>query len=348
MLESKKVVLFYVKIKDISLVYDVSFYEQDIRVLKDLGFDVIVTNKYLDCFLKKYDFIYIWWWSYALIPLIWSKIKGAKSIVAGAFHYSTPLMPGTDFVRKSLFYKLLVKMALKISDANIFVSKYEFDDVVNNLQVNSPYLVHHGIDVDKYTPNEMKYTSENMNVKPKRILIISWLETNNIKRKCIYESVLAFDYLASRGANLELIIAGRKGNGFDDFYSKLSVLQSFSKIKILGHVTEEEKINLLRTCDIYLSPTLYEGFGIAIAEALACGCPVVTSNYGAVGEVVGNCAVYVDPKSVDDIAKNLSKLLNDPLVRLNLSKSGRERVVNLFSYGNHRDKLANVINNVYG
>ncbi|CNC63502.1 glycosyltransferase family 4 protein [Yersinia similis] len=347
MKESKKTVLFYVKVKDISLVYDVSFYEQDIRVLKDLGFDVIVTNKYLDCFLKKYDFIYIWWWSYALIPLIWSKIKGVKSIVAGAFHYSTPLMPGTDFVRKSLLYKCVVKKALKISDANVFVSKYEFDDVVNNLNVNSPYLVHHGIDVNKYTPNENKYTSENINLKPQKILIISWLETNNIKRKCIYESVLAFDSLASRGANLELIIAGRKGNGFDDFYSKLSILQSFSKIKFLGHVSEEEKINLLRDCDVYLSPTLYEGFGIAIAEALACGCPVVTSNYGAVGEVVGDCAVYVDPKSVDDIAKNLSELLNNHLIRLNLSKSGRERIVSLFSYGNHRDKLATVINNIY-
>ncbi|WP_419834064.1 glycosyltransferase family 4 protein [Endozoicomonas atrinae] len=346
----EETILFYVNVKDISIVNDISFYEQDIRTLRENGYNVIITNKYRDVFFQKYDFLFIWWWSYALIPLCWAKIFSIKTIVTGAFHYDTPLMPGTDYVRRSYIFKLLVKGALKLADANIFVSKYEYDDVINNLPVNNPLLVHHGIDIDKYKPNpsgNVIQISEKRNDRTYNVLIISWIEKNNIIRKCVRESVMAVDMLINEGYNINLYIAGRKGNGYEEFYNDISKLPSFNSIHFLGHITEESKIELLSKADAFLSPTLYEGFGIAIAEALACGCPVITSKFGAVGEVVKDCALFVDPFSITDIRDTLKKLLNDESLRNTLSRKSRERIVEHFSYEKHKENLIKCTKTVF-
>jgi len=92
-----------------------------------------------------------------------------------------------------------------------------------------------------------------------------------------------------------------------------------------------------------MSPTLYEGFGVAIAEALACGCAVITSPNGAVLEVAGDCAVYCDPLSVDSIYEKLIFLLDDPAFTKQISRCGAERIKAKFSYQHHSESLSNVI-----
>lgn len=92
-----------------------------------------------------------------------------------------------------------------------------------------------------------------------------------------------------------------------------------------------------------MSPTLYEGFGIAIAEALAVGCPVITSKNGAVPEVVGRCSLFVDPLSPASIAQAIEYLLLNPENRLRLGRLGRRRVVNRYSYRKHSQRLAEAV-----
>ena len=337
------VVLFYVNIKNLSVLNDISFYEQDIRVLKEMGFSVILSNKYSDVFLKKYDYIYIWWWSYALIPLLWSKLKFKKSIVTGAFHYNTPLV-NSDFKSKGLIYKILVKFALKFADANIFVSNIEYKDVTKNLNVNNPFMVYHGIDTDKYYS---KNTSPAIEPKTKKILMISWLEKNNIERKCIKQSIEAVCKLYSSGYSVNLSVAGRPGPGYDDFISYVNSLNGIECVKFLGHISETKKIHLLQNTDIFLSPTLYEGFGVAIAEALSCGCAVITSNNGAVPEVAGQCALYCEPQSVQSIYNNLKMLLDNPDEIQKFSECASKRIKRKFSYLHHCEKLSSIIDKVF-
>ena len=81
-------------------------------------------------------------------------------------------------------------------------------------------------------------------------------------------------------------------------------------VEILGLISDKKKLNLYRTCVAYVQPTLYEGFGLAIAEALSCGAQVITSLNGAVEEVSGGFAFYVDPKNPVDIKKTLVKVWN--------------------------------------
>lgn len=345
-MDKRKIVLFYAHVKNVSLIKDISFYEQDVRALKDMGFDVHVTNKYSDFFLVKYDFCYVWWWSYALLPVLLSRLRMRSVVIAGAFHYSTPLMQGTDFVRHSFLYKFLVKLSLKFASANIFVSNYEFDDVVKNLTVNKPFVVHHGIDVDKYCPLDVKYVDDGSD-SVIVVTIISWLEKYNIERKCIKEAVISFNEVYKLGFNVVLNIAGRAGSGYEEFTDFVASLECRERVHILGHISEEAKIELLQSTDVFLSPTRYEGFGVAIAEALACGCAVITSDNGAVSEVAGNCALYADPLSVTDITEKLTMLVVDNEKRRFLGMRASQRIKEHFSYERHAAALKSVISKFF-
>lgn len=336
----KKKVLFFAKVASKKVLTDVSFYEQDIRALRDMGFEVQVSNRLRDIFLSHYDLVYVWWWTYSLLPIVVARIKGAKCIVAGAFHYKTPLMSGTDFVRRSWLYRKIVAASLRLADMNIFVSECEYGDVVHNLRVRNPKLVYHGIDTDLYSPESARGAVISDSLEIPVLLCISWMEKNNIERKCIREVVDALEMLYEQGVYAKLLLVGRPGPGYDDFRNFVSSKKCSKNIEFKGHVSEEQKINFLRSSTLYVSPTLYEGFGIAIAEALATGCPVITSRNGAVPEVVGRCGVFVDPHSPDSIAEAISSLLNNPELRLRLSRLGRCRMINKFSYRKHSEKLA--------
>lgn len=338
----KKKVLFFAKVVDKKILSDVSFYEQDIRALRDMGFDVQVSNRLRDVFLCRYDMLYVWWWTYSLLPIIVSRLKGGKCIVAGAFHYETPLMSGTDFVRRSWLYRKLIGLSLRIAHMNIFVSACEYNAVVNNLRVNNPRLVYHGIDTDVYIPCDSSRVEESLDggVGVPQLLCISWMEKNNIERKCIREVVNALEILYQQGIEANLLLVGRSGPGFEEFREFVATKSCADNIIFKGHVTEAEKISLLRTSTMYVSPTLYEGFGIAIAESLSVGCPVITSRNGAVPEVVGRCAIFVDPVSPDSIAQAILALLQNPEARLRLSALGRRRIVSKYSYRKHSESLA--------
>ena len=85
---------------------------------------------------------------------------------------------------------------------------------------------------------------------------------------------------------------------------------------------------LYRAADAFVCPSLYEGFGLPPLEAMACGCPVVCSTRGALGEVVGNAAILVDPENVDDLCGGLTRVatqedLRDALRKMGLEHAGR-------------------------
>jgi glycosyltransferase involved in cell wall biosynthesis len=83
--------------------------------------------------------------------------------------------------------------------------------------------------------------------------------------------------------------------------------------------------NLYRAADVFVYPSLYEGFGMPPVEAMACGCPVISSDRGSLGEIVGDAAAIVDPEDVGSIAKQLRLLATDVSVRERLRKAGLEQ-----------------------
>ncbi|MGE5619665.1 MAG: glycosyltransferase family 4 protein [Sphingomonadaceae bacterium] len=95
---------------------------------------------------------------------------------------------------------------------------------------------------------------------------------------------------------------------------------------LTGRISEEEKPLLFSAATAFVFPSLYEGFGIPVLEAMACGAPVVTSDSSSLPEVVGDAALLVDPTSVEAIAEAMTRLVNDATLRENLRGRGFERV----------------------
>ncbi len=106
----------------------------------------------------------------------------------------------------------------------------------------------------------------------------------------------------------------------------LEALRSLgSRCTMLGHVSDAALAELYRRCALFCYPSLGEGFGLPVLEAMAAGAAVLTSNVSSLPEVGGDAVAYADPRDAADITKQLGALLGDPALRARLSSSGRKR-----------------------
>lgn len=120
-----------------------------------------------------------------------------------------------------------------------------------------------------------------------------------------------------------LVIAGDRGH--DDVRAAVASRGLGDAVRIAGYVDEADLPRLYRTADALAFPSLYEGFGLPVLEAMAAGCPVLTSATSSLPEVAGDAAVLVDPASADAIADGLVKILTDAALRERLAAAGRRR-----------------------
>ena len=124
-----------------------------------------------------------------------------------------------------------------------------------------------------------------------------------------------------RGAT-KLVVVGATGWLVEELLGRL---KSTDAVRFLGHVGDGQLAELMCNAKAFLYPSLYEGFGLPVAEAMSSGIPVLTSNVGATREVADGAAILVDPASEEDIRAGLSRLLSDPGLRASLAVLGRER-----------------------
>ncbi len=117
----------------------------------------------------------------------------------------------------------------------------------------------------------------------------------------------------------KLVLIG--GRGWDDA-EILQLAKSTPGVTWKGYVTDDEYAELLSTCAVFAFPSLYEGFGLPVLDALQRGIPVLTSQRGSLTEVAGDAAVFVDPEDVSSIAEGLGRLLTDAGLRSLLRQRG--------------------------
>lgn len=129
------------------------------------------------------------------------------------------------------------------------------------------------------------------------------------------------------------------------FMKLVNRLKIGGKVDFLVAVGDRELGRLYQHAQAFLYPSLYEGFGMPILEAMASGCPVVTSNYGAMKEVAGGAAYLVDPRSVDDLVSAMEKMINEDL-RGDLVRKGLVRAKQ-FSFRENANKLSDAYAEVY-
>jgi glycosyltransferase involved in cell wall biosynthesis len=146
-------------------------------------------------------------------------------------------------------------------------------------------------------------------------------------RKNISRLVAAFGAVAASHPGLQLLLAGADGPAKPAVLAAQAALPPGiqKRVHIAGYVDERLRATLLARASVFAYPSLYEGFGFPVIEAMAAGTPVVAGNAGAIPEVAGDGALLVDPGDVDAIAEGLTRVLDDPALAERLVRAGRKQ-----------------------
>jgi glycosyltransferase involved in cell wall biosynthesis len=153
------------------------------------------------------------------------------------------------------------------------------------------------------------------------------LYAGNIKpHKNLERLIDAFHRLRERGFDaLRLLIIGNEVSKYPTLRRTVHHHKLHTHVRFLGFVPDQMLAILYRLADVFVFPSLYEGFGLPPLEAMASGTPVVTSNVSSLPEVVGDAALLVDPYDPDAIASAIERILRDPALRADLVARGLAR-----------------------
>jgi glycosyltransferase involved in cell wall biosynthesis len=214
------------------------------------------------------------------------------------------------------------RRAAENSDLIIAVSEFTANQVSSLLQFDSSRIrvVPHGVHQPITEPSSQR---ENL------ILFVGALQI----RKNVIRLIEAFERLSEDrqdrnlpGNSWRLVLAGApSGYQADCILDRIEKSTCRDRIEIVGYVSRPELQTLYSRASIFALPSLDEGFGIPVLEAMAHGVPVVTSNRSALVEVAGDAALLVDPYDVEELECALKRLMNDPVLRAQFSDLGRAR-----------------------
>jgi len=162
------------------------------------------------------------------------------------------------------------------------------------------------------------------NGKPYFLFVGALKPIKNIPR--ILEAYALF--LKKTGRDIPFLFAGGDLWLDKEIEPTIKRLGLSQKIKFLGFVPQKKLVALYQEALAFVSPALWEGFGLTLVEAMACGCPVVAGNTGAQPEVLGKGGVLVDPKNVSEIALAMEELTRSERLRQQLSEAGLKQIKN--------------------
>ncbi len=230
-----------------------------------------------------------------------------------------------QFTRKDrLLLRYFTARAVAQADRIIAVSQATADDIRKFYgRSEGVRVVHHGVDHQAfYQPTEEERTQGlhkigewNNRIRSPYILFVGQIQP----RKNLANLIAAFEELRQTNKQLQLVIAGGHGWLQQPIFDRAKTSPAANDIIFTGRVPDHLLPALYWNAQALALVSLYEGFGMTVLEAMACGCPVVTSNVSSMPEFAGGCSVLVNPHDVKSIVSGLNKAMAD---RNNLSAAG--------------------------
>jgi glycosyltransferase involved in cell wall biosynthesis len=322
----KPSICFFAKVKSRAVLDRVEFYAQDIQSLLDLGFEVRIATALSE--ICPAELYFLWWWTWAFFPVSVAKLLGRPVVITGVIDLGV-------LDQRPTWHRQLTEYALSHADANIFVSRMEYEAVPRRFRVQRPFYSPLTVDTALYKPNG--------NRDQEMILSVGLLAEENAVRKGMPELIRAAPLIHRQHPEVRFVIAGEKGSYYPILAQMVRELGAESYVEFPGVISPEKKIQMMQQCKVYLQPSRFEGFGVAILEAMSCGAAVVTTPVGAVPEVVGDAGLMVEGSSPEQIAISVIRLLDEPELRSGLGTRGRARAESLFSYERRKRELGEVI-----
>jgi glycosyltransferase involved in cell wall biosynthesis len=220
-----------------------------------------------------------------------------------------------------VLYRLGLRAAVKRADAILTPSRNTAEDVLSRTKVDPRKL--HVTPLAATLPQtdiDVGETLGRLKVRPPYVLFVGTIEP----RKNLVRLVRAYRRVAAGGIPHALVLAGPLGWHHESLMRELA-LEGPGEVVMTGGLTPEELDAVYRAADAFVYPSLYEGFGLPVVEAMARGVPAIASNTSSVPEVTGDAALGVDPRSVREIATALERVCTEPELAERLAASGRVR-----------------------
>ena len=232
--------------------------------------------------------------------------------------------PATIPMKYGLYMRLMIRLAVRSADQVIAASQQTRDDLVNRLGVPAEKItVIYGGLASRFEPMRdalrLAEVRCRYGLREPYILFVGNLEP----RKNLVRLIEAFGRLKARESiPHQLVLAGKRGWLFRPIFETVEQLGLNREVIFTGYVPPEDLPALYGMADLFTFPSLYEGFGLPVLEAMACGTPVVTAPTGSIPEVAGDAAWYVDPWDVEALTEGLARVLKDFETRSKLVARG--------------------------
>lgn len=248
-----------------------------------------------------------------------SKVPYAVTIFDLSYLHYPELFNSDDLYQLTNWSKYSIKNAKHI----FAISNATKDDITKNYEIDPKKITvtYMGYNQQLFKP-QPKLTIEKVQTKYKikgeYIIFVGTLQP----RKNIERLIEAFSGLSSKTSDLSLVIIGKKGWMYDQIFTKVKKLNLESNVIFTDFIPEVDMPALISGAKLYVLPSLYEGFGIPVIEAQACGTPVVVSNTSSLPEIVGESGIKVNPNDTKSIKLGIEKVLNNLTLSSNLIKKG--------------------------
>jgi glycosyltransferase involved in cell wall biosynthesis len=250
--------------------------------------------------------------------------------LVATIHDLAPFHLAEKYDWKRMFYgRVIARRLARRQDRIIAISEYTAGDIVKffGLPRQRIGVVHNGVDHERFHPRGREEAkadlAKRLGLERPFFLYVSRLEhpaKNHVRLIAAFE-----EFKKTTQSNWQLAFGGGDWHGAEIIHEAIRKSQSSSGIRCLGFVPDAQLPDLYRAADVFVYPSLHEGFGLPPVEAMACGCPVISSTRGALAEVIGDAAAVVQPEDVESIATQLRLFASNESLRNHARTIGLQR-----------------------
>ncbi len=284
------------------------------------------------------------------------QIYGADEIIIGKtlsrklINFSAQGLTGGKYRANTLDYQFWsLDYALKHAKKIIAVSNFTKQEILELYQVKPDKIsvVYHGYNAKIFKKidqtAEMAQVLGKYEIKTPFIFYVGRLD----RKKNIPNLIHAYAIMRQKYKKIKhkLVLAGGIGYGYDEVNYAIQEFNLNTEVIATGWVPEDDLPYLYNRASIFVFPSLYEGFGIPLLQAMACGVPIAASKAASIPEVVGPAASLFNPNDKEQIADVMAELILNTDLRNNLIKLGQEQVKN-FSLEKSARQTLNVLENL--
>ena len=243
-----------------------------------------------------------------------------------------------------------MKRAAKTADIIITDSKHSKQDIVHYLSVPEEKIrvIYLGYEPRHHNDNEQRTLQDILShygISQPYLLFVGVIEPKK-NLECLVEAFSLLRQNSPLGKELQLVIAGGKGWLSENLYRKVQELHFDKQIIFTGFVPDDDLPYLYTGAEVFVFPSIYEGFGLPVIEAMAYGVPVVTSNISSLPEIAGNAGILVDPKNPEAICDGITEVLSHPQKKEQMKHDGLVQAQQ-FSWKRTAEKTYQVYQEVY-